>query len=88
MPAKSLLDGFRLIREICNYADSSGHGMPFEFLVQNFNDGGVTGGTASFQNPAAIFHDLLFAIVDITLGATFRAINFLHNDARRVVQVF
>jgi hypothetical protein len=87
MPAKSLLDGSRLIRAICNYADSPGHGMPIEFLVQNFDDGGVTGGTASFQNSAAIFHDLLFAIVDITLGATFRAINFLHNDACRVVQV-
>ena len=85
MPAESLLDGCGVIRSICNYADSSGHGMPFEFLVQNFNDGGVTGDTASFQNSAAIFHDLLFAVVDITLGATFRAINFLHNDACRVV---
>lgn len=85
MLAKGLLEGFKLMRAICNHADSSGHGMPFEFLVQNFNDGGVTGDTASFQNSAAIFHDLLFAVVDITLGATFRAINFLHNDARRVV---
>ena len=88
MLAKGLLDGSKLMKAIFDYADSSGHGMPFEFLVQNFNDGGVTGDTASFQNSAAIFHDFLFAVVDITLGATFRAINFLHNDARRVVQVF
>ena len=59
------------------------HGVPFEFLAQDFDDGGFARGAASFHDTPTILHDFLFWVDDATLGAAFRTIDFMHNKSER-----
>jgi len=57
--------------------------VPFEFLAQDFDDGGVARGAAPFHNTPTILHDFLFSVDNAALGAAFRTIDYMHNKSER-----
>ena len=59
------------------------HGVPFKFLAQDFDDGGVARGAAAFHDTPTILHDFLFSMDNAAFGAALRTIDFMHNKPER-----